>query len=46
MPIPKPSKNQSKDEFVEECMSDETMKRDYERKKRLAICLSKWKREK
>ena len=44
MPIPKPSEDQSKDDFISECMNNETMKEEYEQKQRLAICYSSWRR--
>lgn len=42
MPIPKPRKNESKDNFISRCMSDDTMKDEYPNKQRFAICISKW----
>jgi hypothetical protein len=44
MPIPEPKKNQNKQEFISECMSDETMKQEYpDGKQRTAVCLSQTK---
>lgn len=41
MPIPKPENNEDKQKFLSRCMSDETMKKDYEdSKQRVAVCLS------
>ena len=45
MPIPTPNKNESNEEFVERCMSDETMQ-EYDNDQRLAICESQLKEEK
>ena len=42
MPMPEPDEDQSRDEFVSECMSDDTMKREYEREQRIAVCYSIW----
>lgn len=43
MPIPKPHKGESQDDFVSRCMGDETMKNDYDdNKQRLAVCFSSW----
>ncbi|MEK6882384.1 MAG: hypothetical protein AABY22_22380 [Nanoarchaeota archaeon] len=47
MPLPKPSKNQEKDEFISHCMSNDTMNSEYpDQKQRLAICHSQYKRAK
>ena len=40
MPIPKPNYNESKEEFIDRCMMDETMVNEYDEKQRLAICSS------
>jgi HK97 family phage prohead protease len=43
MPIPTPNDGESKDEFIERCMSDETMQADYEDSdQRLAVCNTQW----
>jgi hypothetical protein len=40
MPIPSPEPNQDKQKFVSECMSSETMKKEYPNtQQRIAICL-------
>lgn len=40
MPIPKPEKNEDKQKFVQRCMSNETMKKDYPNSdQRVAVCL-------
>jgi hypothetical protein len=40
MPIPKPEKNEDKQKFVQRCMGNETMKKDYPNSdQRVAICL-------
>ena len=46
MPIPSPKPNEDKNAFVSRCMSDETMKKDYEdSKQRIAVCLGQTKAE-
>ena len=37
MPIPKPNKEETNEQFVERCMADEVMQ-EYDEKQRLAIC--------
>lgn len=45
MPIPKPHQNEDHNKFVSRCMSDETMKKDYQdTKQRVAICLGQTKK--
>lgn len=44
MPIPKPKKNEEKEEFINRCMSDEIMNDEYpDSKKRAGICYTAWK---
>ena len=40
MPIPKPNSTETKDEFIQRCMSDETMVNEYDEAQRYRICLS------
>ena len=40
MPIPKPKSNESQEEFISRCMSDEKMKSDYDNEQRYAICIN------
>ena len=43
MPMPKPKDDESKEDFVSRCMSDEVMKKDYaDNDQRLAICNGLW----
>src|SRR5215475_227302 len=43
MPLPKPSKGQTLDEWISACMGHETMKKDYpDTDQRLAVCFSQW----
>lgn len=43
MPLPKPRKNEDKDEFISRCMADDVMNREYkDRKQRRAICEKQW----
>jgi Escherichia/Staphylococcus phage prohead protease len=46
MPLPTPNKGEKKDDFMARCMSDDTMKKDYEdNKQRVAVCMSQWRRK-
>src|SRR5690554_1869519 len=43
MPLPKPNDGETKDEFIERCMGDETMKEEYpDGDQRLAVCMTQW----
>lgn len=42
MPIPKPNPNESERDFMQRCMSDETMKREYDLNQRLAVCSTQY----
>lgn len=43
MPLPKPNNGETKDEFIERCMGNETMVEDYpENDQRYAVCQSQW----
>jgi HK97 family phage prohead protease len=43
MPLPKPKKNEKQKDFINRCMSNKTMKDEYEdNKQRLAVCYSLW----
>jgi len=45
MPLPTPSKGESKKDFLSRCMSNDTMKSEYPKtKQRYAVCNSKWNR--
>lgn len=47
MPLPKVEKNDDKKKFIDKCMSDETMNKEFsDPKQRAAICYSKWKKSK
>jgi ATP-dependent protease ClpP protease subunit len=41
MPIPKPRKDETEDDFISRCMGDETMQ-EYEQQQRSAICHQQW----
>jgi len=44
MPIPKPRKNENKNEFIDRCMGDDKMVSEYtDNKQRLAVCNVSWK---
>jgi hypothetical protein len=42
MPIPKPNKGQRRDDFIANCMGNETMNKEYDRSQRYAVCMSSW----
>ena len=42
MPLIKPKKRESKDDFIDRCMSNDTMKKEYDQKQRAAICYDQW----
>lgn len=42
MPIPKPTGNETKPDFMERCMSNETMLSEYPQDQRAAICNTSW----
>jgi hypothetical protein len=43
MPIPTPSKDETKDKFIPRCMSSEVMQAEFpDSKQRFAVCSQKW----
>ncbi len=42
MPIPEPKDDETEDEFIERCMSNDTMVEEYEQEQRSAVCYSQW----
>jgi HK97 family phage prohead protease len=42
MPIPKPTGAENEEQFIERCMSDDTMVSDYDNEQRMAICSVAW----
>ena len=43
MPLPKPRKNEDKNKFIERCVTDEVMKKEFpDQTQRLAVCYSLW----
>jgi HK97 family phage prohead protease len=47
MPMPTPKDGESKQDFLDRCMGDETMNEDYpDNDQRYAVCLSQWEKEK
>jgi len=47
MPIIKPKKNESEQEFVSRCMGDDMMNKDFkDQKQRVAVCYSQYKNRK
>jgi hypothetical protein len=46
MPIPSRNKDEDRQKFISRCMSDETMKKDYnDTKQRIAVCLGQTKKD-
>lgn len=44
MPLPKPKKDEKQDDFIERCMSNDTMKKEFpDNDQRLAVCFKQWK---
>lgn len=43
MPIPKPQKNESRKDFMQRCMSNPTMVKEYGTDQRLAVCSASYK---
>lgn len=47
MPLPTPNTGEEKDDFIERCMSDEVMRREFPATdKRVAVCNDTWRDEK
>ena len=43
MPMPEPSNQETKDQFIIRCMGDDVMRRDFpEADQRYAVCVSQW----
>lgn len=42
MPIPKPKKGESKKKFMDRCMADPTMNKEFPTNQRYAVCLQQW----
>jgi hypothetical protein len=43
MPLPKPRADEEEKKFIERCMSDEVMKKEYPKQaQRLGICYTQW----
>ena len=46
MPLPAPRKNESMDDFMERCMGNPTMNKDFpETDQRAAVCHSQWEKK-
>lgn len=46
MPLPKPKKDEEKEEFMERCMSSEVMKKEFKDKdQRYAVCERRWEKK-
>lgn len=47
MPIPSPSKGETREKFVARCMSNPVMREEFpQNRQRLAVCFNKWKTKK
>ena len=47
MPMPKPSKDESKEDFLKRCMGDDVMVKEFpDRKQRYAVCNTQWEKNK
>lgn len=47
MPLPKPRKGETKEKFIERCMSDSVMKTEFPNiKQRYAVCNTQWNKRK
>ena len=45
MPLPKPSKKETEQEFVSRCMGDDMMNKDFkDQKQRAAVCYSQYRK--
>lgn len=45
MPLPKPSDNEQKNDFLSRCMKDSVMNKEFpDYKQRMAVCESQWSR--
>lgn len=43
MPIPSPSNQEQKDKFIDRCMGDSVMNKEFpDEKQRYAVCQKKW----
>lgn len=46
MPLPEPRNDESKEDFIQRCMEDETMNEEYPREdQRHAVCVSQWEQD-
>jgi len=46
MPLPRRTPTETRDKFIERCMSDKTMVNEYaDKTQRLAICAVQWKKQ-
>jgi len=44
MPLPKPKSDESKDDWIERCMSNRQMVKEFEPEQRRAVCETRWER--
>ncbi len=44
VPLPKPSDDDNKEDWIERCMSNKQMVREFEPDQRRAVCEDRWKR--
>lgn len=46
MPLPKPRSEEDEEKFIQRCMSNPIMKKEYpDQKQRTAVCYSQWKKK-
>ena len=46
MPLPRRTPTETRDKFIERCMSDKTMVKEYpDKTQRLAICAVQWRKQ-
>ena len=46
MPLPSKNKGETKEQFMDRCLSDEVSKNEFtDIKQRIAVCLSQWKKK-
>ena len=42
MPLPEVEENEDKDEFIEKCMINDIMEREFDNEQRIAVCERLW----
>lgn len=45
MPLPTPTRDENREDFISRCMANRTMRREFkQREQRLAVCNGQWRR--